>query len=85
MALAQVTTFGEGQVVSALDLIAAVREALVDALQVPADDPTVWYRPVPAGYAAVSAHHGPDAVLVEVTMFAGRSSETIAPLAPADQ
>lgn len=52
-------------------LLAAVHRALVAALRIPADDRNlVLHEHAPACF---STHRGPDVVLIEVTLFAGRS------------
>lgn len=73
MAFAQVTVFRPMAAAEADGILRAVHEALVDTLQVPADDPTVWLTEQPAHHLCSAARHGPDTTLVQVTLFAGRS------------
>jgi phenylpyruvate tautomerase PptA (4-oxalocrotonate tautomerase family) len=80
MALAQITTFRPDPDGRSAELVRAVRDALVGALLVPANDPTVWHRLIPRGQSIVAERHGPDAVVVEITMFSGRTPDTIAKL-----
>lgn len=52
-------------------IIDAVHDALVAAIAIPVHDRTlVLHEHAPVNFAA---HRGPDAVLIEVTLFAGRS------------
>ncbi len=57
-------------------LIAAVHAALVVALHVPDDDPTVWIEKVVDEDAIVAGRHAGGLVLVSVTMLSGRTAST---------
>ena len=80
MALASVTTFLQERRDVARALVEAVHAALVEVLQVPPDDPTVWARMIPGEDSIVAGRHGCDAVVVEITMFSGRTDQTVARL-----
>lgn len=77
MALGEILTFGSGPATPGPDLVRAVHSALVEALKVPNDDPTVWHANLDEHSSIVANRHGADAVLVRVTMFQGRTDETV--------
>jgi phenylpyruvate tautomerase PptA (4-oxalocrotonate tautomerase family) len=76
MALAHVSVFRPLATDEADGILRAVRQSLVDALQVPDDDPTVWLTEHPADRVSPGTRPGIEATLVQVTLFAGRSPET---------
>ena len=75
MALAEITVVQPNNGVSDGALIAAVREALVAGLRVPADDPTILVSRIAPGQAALPGDLE-SMMLVKITMFAGRSQGT---------
>ena len=79
VALAEIVTFARPVAEPAL-LVDAVHRAITTALRVPDNDPTVWHRSVAPGDAKVAARLGQDAVLVRVTLFEGRSQQTLSGL-----
>jgi hypothetical protein len=80
MALAQITVLRRPtrkQFKMREGVLNSVHEALVEVLQVPADDPKVWLTLPP--HLDVSVHpasQNPPALLVQVTLFSGRSAQT---------
>jgi phenylpyruvate tautomerase PptA (4-oxalocrotonate tautomerase family) len=78
MSLAQITTFDGRFDVDPIGLLEAVDSALVDSLEGPPDDPTVWLSSEPTSGSMLGARFRSDAVVVQVKMFSGRSSDTIA-------
>ena len=76
MALAQITTLGDVNKEHRSGLVNAVHAAL----KVPIDDPTVWLRSTPTEQIVVAARQGVGAIVVEITMFGGRTRQTIARL-----
>ena len=75
MALAEITVVQPNQDVSDGALIAAVLEALVVGLRVPADDPTILVSRMAPSQAALPGDLGA-MILVKITMFVGRSLDT---------
>jgi phenylpyruvate tautomerase PptA (4-oxalocrotonate tautomerase family) len=59
-----------------LDMAGAVHAALVHALRVPADDPTVLVIERGAGVVVAPSKVSDRYTIVTVTMFAGRTAET---------
>jgi phenylpyruvate tautomerase PptA (4-oxalocrotonate tautomerase family) len=57
------------------ELIAAVQRALVEGIRIPEQDLHVRIFEYPAGAMAVPRDRGPQATLIEISMFAGRSIE----------
>ena len=76
MAIARLTVFRHRP---AEALVEAVRRAVVDSLQLPQRDPTVWLQEAEPG-SSIAGRHTEHLVLVEVTMFAGRRPQTVAGL-----
>src|SRR5262252_2554245 len=75
MALAHVHVFRELSHERAAQLARAVTAALVAALRVPANDPTVWIDAHSTATSVVAGRHSVGLVHVRVTMFAGRTDE----------
>jgi phenylpyruvate tautomerase PptA (4-oxalocrotonate tautomerase family) len=57
-------------------LLARVHEAMVTALHVPADDPTVRLLEYPAEHMIIPGRHSQRYTIVVITMFAGRTMTT---------
>jgi len=76
MALAQIHVFEDLPPGRAGQLVRAVHAALVEALHVPANDPSVWLDTHAAETSVIAERHGTGLVHVRVTMFAGRTAPT---------
>jgi phenylpyruvate tautomerase PptA (4-oxalocrotonate tautomerase family) len=76
MAVARVTVFRGLEPGEARRLVTAVHDALVQALQVPDDDPTVWVTEQAPEHARLPSDRGPGMTFVQVTLFSGRSHDT---------
>ena len=75
MALAQITVFRPLDHAEANQILDAVHGSLVEALQVPHDDPRVWVTQHPTQLVHPASRNRPD-VFIQVTLFSGRSPET---------
>jgi phenylpyruvate tautomerase PptA (4-oxalocrotonate tautomerase family) len=75
MALARLVVFDDREV-DVVAAVEAVHTALVDTLRVPSDDPTVWASVVPPEHAIVGSRPETQVVLVDITLFSGRTDAT---------
>jgi phenylpyruvate tautomerase PptA (4-oxalocrotonate tautomerase family) len=76
MAIARIEVVGRMTSAQKRDRLDAVRDAVVTALQVPGDDPTVTITEIDPDNIVMPGGMGDSFTLVEITMFAGRSIET---------
>ncbi len=76
MAIARIEVVGVLTPGERRDRLDAVHDALVTALQVPSDDPTVSITEIDPGNVILPGGVGDRYTIVEITMFAGRSMET---------
>jgi phenylpyruvate tautomerase PptA (4-oxalocrotonate tautomerase family) len=76
MAIARIEVFAGLSSAEKQDRAKAVHRALVEALQVPEEDPTVLVSEVGADGVILPAGVTDSCTIVEVTLFAGRSAST---------
>ena len=76
MAIARIEVVGVLTPGERRDRLDAVHDAIVTALQVPSDDPTVSITEIDPGNVILPGGVGDRYTIVEITMFAGRSMET---------
>lgn len=79
MALLELSAVGTRSDDELARMVTEAHRVMVEVLRVPADDPTVLISRVPERYAIMSGNL-PEQVIGRVTMFSGRSPETIAHL-----
>lgn len=73
MALATVELLAGRSIDDKRGILEGVRRALVGALQIPEDDPTVRLVEYPAENVIAPQHHSEQYTIVEVTMIKGRT------------